>query len=100
MFPSRFKRWREVLHAEIGDPSKRNGMEQDIFAWLKFLKANARRASVNPYWVISILSKNRAKTRFGARIPAEVIRSVRNKSVPFLPHPAFLNPTSPLAPLR
>jgi hypothetical protein len=30
MLPSRFKRWREVLHAEIGDPSKRNGMEQDI----------------------------------------------------------------------
>ncbi|MHB8091770.1 MAG: integron integrase, partial [Syntrophales bacterium] len=35
-----------MLHSEIGDPSKRNGMEQDIFAWLKFLKANARRASV------------------------------------------------------
>ncbi len=41
-----FPRWREVLHSEISDPSKRNGMEQDIFAWLKFLKANARRASV------------------------------------------------------
>jgi hypothetical protein len=49
MLPSRFKRWREVLHAEIGNPSQRNGMEQDIFAWLKFLKANARRASVNPF---------------------------------------------------
>jgi hypothetical protein len=46
MLPSRFKRWREVLHAEIGDPSKRNGMEQDILVRLKFLKANARRASV------------------------------------------------------
>jgi hypothetical protein len=46
MLPSRFKRWREVLHAEIGDPSKRNGMEQDIFAWLKFLKTNVWRASV------------------------------------------------------
>jgi glutathionylspermidine synthase len=29
---SRFKRGREVLHAEIGDTSKRNGMEQDIVA--------------------------------------------------------------------
>jgi hypothetical protein len=46
MLPYRFKRWRNVLHAEIGDPSKRNGMERDILAWLKFLKANARRASV------------------------------------------------------
>jgi hypothetical protein len=46
LLPSRFKGWREVLHAEIGDPSKRNGMEEDILAWLKFLKANARRASV------------------------------------------------------
>ncbi|MBW6486129.1 MAG: hypothetical protein K0B01_08295, partial [Syntrophobacterales bacterium] len=35
-----------MLDSEIGDPSKRNGMEQDIFAWLKFLKANSRRASV------------------------------------------------------
>jgi hypothetical protein len=32
MLPSRFKGWREVLQAEIGDPSKRNGREQDIFA--------------------------------------------------------------------
>jgi hypothetical protein len=32
MLPSRFKGWREVLHAEIGDISKRNGMEQDILA--------------------------------------------------------------------
>jgi hypothetical protein len=46
MPPSRFKGWREVLHAEIDALSKRSGMEQDIFAWLKFLKANARRASV------------------------------------------------------
>jgi len=30
--PVSFPRWREVLHSEIGDPSKRNGMEQDIFA--------------------------------------------------------------------
>jgi hypothetical protein len=30
----------------ISTPSKRNGMEQDILARLKFLKANARRASV------------------------------------------------------
>jgi hypothetical protein len=44
--PVSFPRWREVLHAEIGDPSKRKGMEQDILAWLKFLKANTRRASV------------------------------------------------------
>jgi integrase len=34
-----------VLHSEIGDPPGINGIEQDIFAWLKFLKANARRAS-------------------------------------------------------
>jgi hypothetical protein len=32
MLPSRFKRWREVLHAEIGDTSKRDEMEQDILA--------------------------------------------------------------------
>ncbi|MBW6487338.1 MAG: hypothetical protein K0B01_14430, partial [Syntrophobacterales bacterium] len=44
--PVSFLRWREVLDSEIGYPSKRNGMEQDIFAWLKFLKANSRRASV------------------------------------------------------
>jgi|GEM_PF-472140 len=44
--PVSFPRWREVLHSEISDPSKRNGMEQDIFAWLKFLKVNSRRASV------------------------------------------------------
>jgi len=44
--PASFPRWREVLHSEISDPSKRNGMEQDIFAWLKFLKVNSRRASV------------------------------------------------------
>jgi len=48
MLPSRFKRWRKVLHAEIGDPSKRNGTEQNIFFWMKFFKANARRASVEP----------------------------------------------------
>jgi len=44
--PVSFPRWREVLHSEISDPSQRNGMEQDILAWLKFLKVNSRRASV------------------------------------------------------
>ena len=31
--PVSFPRWREVLHSEISDLSKRNGMEQDIFAY-------------------------------------------------------------------
>jgi hypothetical protein len=44
--PVSFPGWREVLHSEIGDSSKRNGMEQDTFAWLKFLKAKGRSASV------------------------------------------------------
>jgi hypothetical protein len=64
-----------VLHAEIGDPYKRNGMEQDVLAWLKFLKVNARRASVESVSGLSAsYRKTGAKNRFGARIPAAVIR--------------------------
>jgi integron integrase len=44
--PVSFPGWREVLHSEIGDPRKLSGMEQDIFAYLRFLEVNSRRASV------------------------------------------------------
>lgn len=44
--PVSFPRWREVLLAECADPAVLQRREQDIFAWLKFLKAAHRRASV------------------------------------------------------
>jgi hypothetical protein len=75
--PVSFLRWREVLQAEIGDLSKRNGMEPDVLAWLKFLKASARRASVE--YVSGLSTSYRrtgAKNRLGARIPAAVFKSV------------------------
>jgi hypothetical protein len=44
--PVSFPRWREVLQSECSDPAERRTREQEIFAWLKFLKAAHRRASV------------------------------------------------------
>jgi integron integrase len=44
--PVSFPRWREVLHSEYADTDQRSFLEQDIFAWLKFLKASRRRASI------------------------------------------------------
>ncbi len=41
-----FPRWREVLRSECSDPAVLRTREQDIFAYLKFLKAAHRRASV------------------------------------------------------
>jgi hypothetical protein len=50
-------------------------MEQDIPARLKFLKVNARRASVESVSGLSAsYRRTGAKNRFGARIPAVVIR--------------------------
>jgi len=44
--PISFPRWREVLQAECPVPAELRTREQDIFAWLKFLKATHHRASV------------------------------------------------------
>jgi integron integrase len=44
--PISFPRWREVLQSECPDPAVLRAREQDIFAWLKFLKTAHRRASV------------------------------------------------------
>jgi len=44
--PVSFPRWREVLQSECSDPAELRTREQEIFAWLKFLKAAHRRASV------------------------------------------------------
>jgi hypothetical protein len=44
--PVAFPRWREVLISECSDPVELRARERDIFAWLKFLKATHRRASV------------------------------------------------------
>lgn len=44
--PIPFPRWREVLQSECSDPAVLRAREEDIFAWLKFLKAAHRRASV------------------------------------------------------
>jgi hypothetical protein len=50
-------------------------MEQDIPARLKFLKVNARRASVESVSGLSAsYRRTGANNRFGARIPAVVIR--------------------------
>ena len=45
--PVSFPRWREVLHSECPDPAELRTREQEIFAWLKFLKAAHRQASVD-----------------------------------------------------
>ncbi len=45
--PVSFPRWREVLQSECPDPAELRTREQEIFAWLKFLKAAHRRASVD-----------------------------------------------------
>jgi len=44
--PVSFPGWREVLQSECPDPAVLRTREQDIFAWLKFLKAAHRRASI------------------------------------------------------
>jgi len=44
--PVSFPRWREVLKSEYSDPEAIRKLEQDIFAYLKFLKAAHFRASV------------------------------------------------------
>jgi site-specific recombinase XerD len=44
--PVSFHGWREVLQAECTEPAVLHAREGDIFAWLKFLNASHRRASV------------------------------------------------------
>jgi len=45
--PVSFPRWREVLHSECSNPAVLRTQEQNIFAYLKFLKTTHRRASVD-----------------------------------------------------
>jgi len=44
--PVSFPRWREVLQAQFPDAAEMQQREQDVFGYLKFLKASSRRASV------------------------------------------------------
>jgi hypothetical protein len=44
--PVSFPRWREVLHSEQLNPALARSLEGEIFAYLKYLKAVRRRASV------------------------------------------------------
>ncbi len=44
--PVSFPRWGEVLKSEYSDPEAIRKLEQDVFAYLKFLKAAHFRASV------------------------------------------------------